>query len=124
MIDSNLLKVHLIRFEGKIVAVLATFEQNGVITTPFIGYDPNAPAEWGLYRLMNMKLMQEAINRNLILHQSSGAGDFKKQRGGESAYEYNFIYNKHLNAFRRSPWKLFEYMTDRYIIPNMEKYGV
>jgi hypothetical protein len=124
MIDSNLLNVHLIRHEGKIVAVLATFEQNGVITTPFIGYDPNAPAEWGLYRLMNMKLMQEAIDKNLILHQSSGAGDFKKQRGGESAYEYHFIDASHLNLFRRSPWKLFQYITDRFIIPNMEKYGV
>jgi hypothetical protein len=71
-----------------------------------------------------MKLMQEAIDRNLILHQSSGAGDFKKQRGGESAYEYHFIYSKHLNTLRQSPWKLFQYMTDRYIIPNMEKYGV
>lgn len=77
-----------LRWEGRIVGVLGLYARHGWLTTPLIGYDTSAPAALGLYRRLMARLLREARERGLRLHYSSGAGDFKRHRGGVPALEY------------------------------------
>ena len=110
--------------EKELLAVQAIYYTGGKITTPFIGYDTSLPREEGIYRLMNMQLMQEAINKNLFLNMSSGAGKFKKQRGGEPSFEHHFVYVNHLSNFRQLIWKVLNFFSERYAKPAMIHYQV
>jgi hypothetical protein len=77
-----------LRWNGALVGVLGLYAQAGWLTTPLIGYDTTAPASLGLYRRLMARLLFEARERGLRLHYSSGAGEFKRNRGGEPVLEY------------------------------------
>jgi hypothetical protein len=108
------------RFDG----VLAFVERQGVMTTPLIGYDRSLPEELGLYRLLSLKLIEEAAALGLILHQSSGAAAFKRHRGSEPSTEYNFVYDAHLPRRRRLPWQLLAGLSRNVLVPLMRRYGL
>jgi hypothetical protein len=82
------LELVALRWNGALVGVLGLYAQGGWLTTPLIGYDTGAPASLGLYRRLMARLLIEARERGLRLHYSSGAGEFKRNRGGEPALEY------------------------------------
>ena len=87
--------------QGRVIAVFAYFGCEGVITTPIFGYDLNLPMTLGLYRLLSLSLMQQAEDLRLVLHQSSGAGEFKHCRGSHGAWEYSVVQCSHLSLWRR-----------------------
>lgn len=124
--ESNLLTFYLLqtKIDQEIVAVQAVSETENVIVTPFIGYDFSAPKEWGLYRLMSLQLIQLADKKGKILNMSSGASDFKKQRGGEAEIDYLMVYSNHLSLRKRLFWKFMKYVSEKITIPTFEKYGV
>lgn len=93
------------RENKKIVAVQGIYETDKVINTSFIGYDQSLPQKLGLYRLMNYELMRQAIVKEKILNMSSGAGDFKLKRGGQTSFEYQMIYPGNLSLLQRKIWK-------------------
>ncbi|MDX2305838.1 MAG: GNAT family N-acetyltransferase [Microscillaceae bacterium] len=124
LIESKLLNFKVLRKNGKIFGVTAFLEKNGVLTTPLIGYDQSVPIEEGLYRFLNYKLMQEAIEKNIILNMSSGAANFKRLRGGETTLEYNMVYSKHLALFNRIPWQIYHLISTQVAIPGIRKYGL
>lgn len=90
-----------LELNGRIDAVLGYFTLNSVMTSPFFGYDTSLPLETGLYRQISTLLLLEAKERGLLLHQSSGAGHYKKLRRAEEDFEYTAVYIRHLPIKRR-----------------------
>ena len=123
---SGLLRYYFLRSKENqsIKAVQAVSTCNKIITTPFIGYDQTLPKDKGLYRLMNYKLMQQAIELKYTLNMSSGAAEFKRQRGGEPCFEYLMVYADHLSPLRKLFWKLMKRISEKFIKPSMLKYKV
>ena len=114
----------MLKRQGRIDGVLGFVERNGVMTTPLIGYDRSVDAAAGLYRLISLKLVEQAAARGLILHQSSGAAAFKRHRGSTASMEYNLIYDRHLAPRYRLPWQLLEALSRAVIMPVMRRYGL
>lgn len=124
LVESEFLEFQVLRKEEKIYGVTAFFKRNGIITTPFIGYEQSIPTRVGLYRFLNYRLMEEAIDNNLMLHMSSGAADFKRLRGGEPSLEFNMVYDRHLSPWRKFPWRLYYFISERVVIPSIRKFGL
>lgn len=124
LVESKFLEFQVLRKEGEIYGVTAFFKRNGILTTPFIGYERSVPTKVGLYRFLNYRLMEEAIDKEFMLHMSSGAADFKRLRGGEPSLEFNMVYAKHLSPARRLPWQLYYFISERIVIPSIRKFGL
>ena len=103
--------------EGRLDAVCGFFRQAGFMTAPFIGYDRTLSRKLGLYRLISLKLIEEAEKRGLILNQSSGAASFKRHRGGRPAMEYSLVYSRHLPFQRQLAWWFIRCITEVAVIP-------
>ena len=84
--------------------------------------DTAVNAKDGLYRLTALQILADAVEKGLIVHQSSGVSKFKMHRGAESSLEYNLVYFKHLPQRQQRPWQLFEKLTSLAIVPVMTKY--
>jgi hypothetical protein len=106
-----------LRKAGRFDAVLGYFWRNGVMTTPIFGYDTGLPQALGLYRMISAVLAQEARRRGLLLHASSGAASFKRNRGAAPAIEYSAVYDRHLPVYRRLPWAILERVLNAVAVP-------
>lgn len=73
---------------GRLVAFSGVHELGRAISAPLIGYDTSAPQKAGLYRQLLAQLACEAIERGMIDDSSSGAGEFKRNRGLLPELEY------------------------------------
>ncbi|MBS4168433.1 hypothetical protein [Parachlamydia sp. AcF125] len=122
LIKENLMHFRVLKKEGKIDGVVGYYMRNGLMTSPFFGYDAQLPTSTGLYRLLSTILTLEAKEKGLILHQSSGASFYKKVRRAESYLEYMAIYAQHLPYMRKLPWFLLKHTMNSIAIPFMEKY--
>lgn len=120
-LEHGWLKLTALHKEGRIDGVLGYFERDGVFTTPLLGYDTSLPAKSGLYRLLTVRLIQEAAKRNWILNHSSGVSKFKTLRGCEPALEYNLVYYQHLPASQQIPWRSLDLLSQNLIIPLVQK---
>jgi hypothetical protein len=104
-----------------IVAVQGIHETESVINTSFIGYDQTLPREFGLYRLMNYEIMQQAIEKGKVLNMSSGSGDFKLKRGGVPSFEYQMIYPGNLSIYRQRLWRYIANMLEKTAKDQMQQ---
>lgn len=86
---------------GRIDGVMARFDGDRTASVPFIGYDARLPQELGLYRALFAALLRDVATEGALLNYSSGAGEFKRRRGGEMSVEYNAFYARHLPLVRR-----------------------
>jgi len=93
---------------GRIDAVFACFRQGNVTVTPFVGYDTSMAGEPSFYRLLVAMLLKRVAEEGTLLNYSSGAGEFKRRRGGEGCIEFNAVYTRHLPLERRLPFLLLE----------------
>ena len=93
---------------GRIDAVFACFRQGNVTVTPFVGYDTSMAGEPSFYRLLVAMLLKRVAEEGTLLNYSSGAGEFKRRRGGEGCIEFNAVYTRHLSLERRLPFLLLE----------------
>jgi hypothetical protein len=119
----NLLTIKAFALDDRIDAVMGYFTRNGLATPPLFGYDTQLPKQLGLYRLLSTLMSTEALNQNLLVHFSAGVGRFKHLRGCLPSIEYNAVYDAHLPASRRRPWRLLKFLMDRVAIPIIRKYG-
>ena len=94
--------------EGRLDGVLGYVVRNGVMTQPIFGYDTALPQDLGLYRSLSLLTLRTGLERGLLVNASSGVGEFKRQRGGAAAAEYNLVYSDHLPLARRWPWRTLE----------------
>lgn len=123
---SGVLDYYLLREKNtnQIKAVQAVFIKNNVLTTPFIGYDLEADKSIGLYRMMNNFLMELSVKNGYIFNMSSGASEFKKQRGGEPHFEYHMVYTDHISVRQKLVWNTMYKFSEGVVKPNMIKIGV
>jgi len=98
----------------KIIASIAIFTQQDIITTPIVGYDTSLPKELGLYRLLMAVLMKQTYETGQMMNLSSGAGGFKRARGGVATIEYTAFYTEHLSCRRKVIMSLFAKLLNKY----------
>lgn len=106
-LSDETLQIRALRKEGKIDAMCGFYIRNGVMVSPFLGYD-TSQKEKSLYRLISTVLFLESKNRNLLFHLSAGASFYKKIRRGQQRIEFQGIYIKHLPLRRRLLWKILK----------------
>jgi hypothetical protein len=111
-----------VRRAGRLDGILGFVTCNGFLTSPFFGYDTSLPREAGVYRMLNVILMDEARRRGAVLHQSSGVGHFKRSRGGTGGLEWTAVYTAHLPAHRRAAWALLATVANRIGAPLFARY--
>ncbi|UJF34977.1 GNAT family N-acetyltransferase [Paenibacillus hexagrammi] len=126
---SHALREHVLHFEalrhrgtGVIDAVLGYFCRNGVMTTPIFGYDTSKDQRIGLYRMLSAMLLDIARQNGHLLHESSGAAQFKRNRGAFADIEYSAVYDAHLPFYRRMGWSFLQKVLDGIGIPLLRKY--
>ena len=100
--------------EGRIIASIGLFTQQNIITTPIVGYDTEQPKELGLYRLLMAVLLKETYESGKMMNLSSGAGGFKRARGGQPEVEYTALYIDHLSGKQKWLLKQFAKLLRRY----------
>jgi hypothetical protein len=108
--------------EGRIIASIGLFTQHGLITAPILGYDTDLPQKLGLYRLLIAVLLKETHHRQQSLNLSSGAGDFKRQRGGKPVVEYTALYTNHLPWLTRIILKSFSKLLNKFAPEFLQKH--
>jgi hypothetical protein len=109
---------------GRLDGIFGCYRQEGTLSTPFIGYDTRLPQELGLYRLLVALLLRRVSNERLLLNYSSGAGDFKRRRGGESVVEWNAVYTRHLDPSRRAAFFGLKELANRVAQPFLTSHKV
>ncbi|BAZ33254.1 hypothetical protein NIES4074_57640 [Cylindrospermum sp. NIES-4074] len=121
-LKNKALQIQALRKEEKIDGVIGFYELNGVMTTPLLGYDTSLPQNIGLYRMLSALLTIAATEKDIILHQSSGAASFKRFRGFVANIEYSAIFYQHLPAKRRLVWQVLRLLVNQIAVPLMRKY--
>ena len=76
--------------DGQIVAFAMLYEVDDTLTVPALGYDPQYLVN-GLYRHLFAAITFHAQEKRMLLNYSSGAGDFKRKRGGVARLEYTML---------------------------------
>ncbi|UVI32681.1 GNAT family N-acetyltransferase [Paenibacillus spongiae] len=115
--EQGTLSLYGLRKNGRLDAVLGFFCRDGVMTTPLFGYDTTLPQQLGLYRMLSAVLLRIAAENGLLLHESSGAAQFKRNRGAAVEIEYSAVYDKHLPFYRRSGWMLLSGLLEGIGVP-------
>ena len=118
---SGVLKLCGLRKDGRLDAVMGYFNRNGVMTTPLFGYDTRLPQSVGLYRMLSACLIREAGGSGDLLHESSGAAQFKRNRGAVAEMEYSAVFDGHLPLSRRWCWSLLDRLLNGIGVPIMQK---
>jgi hypothetical protein len=99
---------------GVLDGVYGCFSQGDVTSTPFIGYDTSLPTGTGLYRHLVALLLSDVAERGQLLNYSSGAGEFKRRRGGLPVVESNALYCSHLTPGRRAAYAVTLGLVERF----------
>ena len=107
---------------GRLDGIVGTFEREGVMTAPVVGYDTALPRKMGLYRILMAIVLREAWHRKLQLNLSSGASHFKRIRGGVPCTEYTTVQCRHLSLPRRLAWQVLAGLTKFVGEPILRKY--
>lgn len=121
-IKNKLFHFKALKKDDRIDGVIGYFCRNGFMTTPILGYDTSLPKETGLYRMLTALLNMESEKRGLILHRSSGAASFKRNRGATPRLEYSMVYSKHLPFNRKVGWLVLDVLINKIGKPLLEKY--
>lgn len=119
----------IIEFHGfasseEIVAFIGFFTQHKIISTPMLGYDTTLPQEMGLYRILMALLLKTAKERSQMLNLSSGAGSFKRSRGGKATLEYTAVYVEHLSFGKKMFIRMLDKVLNRTLPKAFEKYEI
>lgn len=104
---------------GILDGFLGRYQRFQTATMPLLGYDTNLPQQIGLYRMLMVLSLQLSIEEGKVLHLSSGAANFKRNRGAKSAIEYSAVWIKNLPNKQKCAWKLIHHITNEYIKPMM-----
>ncbi|MBI3925333.1 MAG: GNAT family N-acetyltransferase [Armatimonadetes bacterium] len=123
-LDEGLIEMRALAVADRIDAVWGTFRRGRRMTQPLFGYDTSLPQGLGLYRLLSLQVLEVGRERRLEVRQSSGAGRFKRLRGGVPTPEYLAVYDAHLPVGRRLPWGLVQTLAARVGRPLVERFGL
>ncbi|MFO0616108.1 MAG: GNAT family N-acetyltransferase [Polyangiaceae bacterium] len=95
----------VLKARGRVGAFLAHSIDDGAVVPTVIGYDTSvAPRSIPWYRHIMATLFQRSLAEKLPLFLSTGAADFKRNRGAVETLELEAVYTGHLPFVRRLPW--------------------
>lgn len=120
-LEQGTLQLYGLRTAGRLDAILGFFARDGVMTTPLFGYDTSLPVETGLYRMLSVLLIELATERGDLLHESSGVGQFKRNRGAYGALEVSAVYDAGRALPIRCCWWMLEQLLYRIGVPLIHK---
>ena len=78
---------------GTIMASAGMRVAGDIVTVPMLGYDMQRPKSEALYRIASLLSADWAMERGYRHHGSSGAGEYKANRGARSVIEYMAIHS-------------------------------
>jgi Acetyltransferase (GNAT) domain len=107
---------------GVLQAVVGTFEREGVVTAPLVGYDTSLPQKIGLYRLLMAAVLKYAADSGQRVNLSAGAAQFKRLRGGVPTIEYSAVLVNHLPAYRQRALRGLRWLTAHVGVPLMTRF--
>ena len=91
VINQKLMSCLLIKdIKGQILSFALLCRSGETLTVPALGYDP-ANSSDGCYRVLFASIYNYAKHNRVLLNYSSGAGDFKRKRGGIPHLEYTYL---------------------------------
>ncbi len=91
MLNQHVMRaVALTHSNGDIMAFAMLYQVGNTLTVPALGYATDAEID-GLYRLLFSAIHEYTQTHALLLNYSSGAGDFKRKRGGLPQLEYTMV---------------------------------
>lgn len=96
MHDIGAWRVTLLEEAGESVGMYATTSRQGWRTSPVAGYDLSRPRGEGLYRRLMAHIRASAEGGGSCVHESSGAGAFKSNRGARPSRDWAAVYLDHL----------------------------
>lgn len=120
--EYGLLDFYGLFYHGEMLGVVGMCELDGTVTVPVVGYDTSKPQKLALYRRLMAFSIRYAFENNLSLNLSSGAPQFKRNRGGQPVIEVNFVYTEHLPFYRKFAWATLSVASRRLYKPLLEKY--
>jgi Acetyltransferase (GNAT) domain len=107
---------------GDLVGFVGMTHRAGVSCTPLLGYDIDASASLGLYRLLMLRAFLTCERRETIFHCSAGAGSFKFNRGAQSHVEFAAIWANHLPLYRRAGLRALSAVVRKCVVPYLESH--
>lgn len=107
--------------DGTLQGIVGTFERDGVVTAPIVGYDTRVPQRLGLYRLLMAAVLRDAMERGMRVNLSAGAAEFKRLRGGVPAIEYSAVLADHLPRKQRAALHALHWLTSHIGVPIMTR---
>lgn len=100
------------------------FNGEGQGTCPLVGVDTRWQKERGLYRMCCALCFGLAATRSQKLNFSSGAGHFKRLRGGEQSLEYALLALPQADIMKRKFWMAISSAINRWVAPILIKEGL
>jgi hypothetical protein len=107
--------------DGGFDAFVGLFSASGFSTCPLVGVDIRTQKERGLYRMGCALCFGLAAARGDRLNFSSGAGRFKKLRGGEQSLEYALLAVPDAWVLKLRAWGFLGAALDRWVTPLLVK---
>lgn len=101
--------------QRRLVAFIGVFAQEGVMTTPMLGYDTSLPTELALYRLLMARVLRQSIEQQAYLNLGAGSANFKRMRGGIAHMEWHAFYAKHLPKWQSVAMQMTGKLMKRYV---------
>lgn len=121
--EHNLLDITGLRnSQGILDGVIGIFQNDTTLSAPLVGYNTNLPQEHGLYRQLISLLIDCSLMCNKNVNLSSGAPQFKLNRGATAFTEYAAVYTKHLPFYRRSTWSYIKLLLSQVVIRILKAY--
>ncbi len=122
-LQQRFIDLYALTLDGRIVGSLGLYQRYGWASSPLLGYDTRLPASLGLYRQLMALQLRLARDAGLQLHYSSGAGDFKRRRGGQAQLEYSAVFAHHLHGRHRLALSTLATLLHRAATPLLQRYG-
>jgi len=107
---------------GELVGIIGQFGVGDTVSAPVVGYDLQLPQNLGIYRMLMATVIAAAQREGKLLNLSSGAGRFKRLRGGRPEIEYTAVYINHLSRIRRIVWRNVEMLFRKIGVPMLRKF--
>ncbi|SDL00533.1 GNAT family N-acetyltransferase [Paenibacillus jilunlii] len=120
-LEKRTLHIYGLRKNGRLDAVLGFYSREGAMTAPLFGYDTSLSQPLGLYRMLSAVLIDLAGSRGQLLHESSGVGQFKRNRGAVAATELSAVFDQGTSRLNRCSWSFLGWLLRRVGIPLIQK---
>jgi hypothetical protein len=105
-------------------AFVGLFSGAGQSTCPLVGVETRVQKERGLYRICCALCFGLAAARRHQLNFSSGAGHFKRLRGGEQSLEYALVAVPEASVMKRKFWQVLSSTVEKHAAPMLLKEGL